>query len=472
MRWTVVLSILSFLSAGPVQVSAMQKAGLALPDPVLASKYRDLVKDIFRTSYAAYKQYAWGHDNLASKSRSYSDARNGWGASIIDAMSTMYVMDLGDLLNDAIAYVGTVNFRSSKTLDHVRYIVGFYSIFETTIRYLGGILSVYELRGSKDKVLLKQAVDLGDKMAYPWVGDNNLPFGTIDFTSDKPDVDTASTNIAEAGTLLMEWATLSAYTGNDTYRKLADKAIRHIAGQDAPFPGLAAQIIDRPSGKFVGGYVGGGSDSYLEYLLNIYYRVPLLAIIFTLVIMMRHRRHFTTSAHIWLCFHAGNWLYGGTILQNQTIVNTALELLDGCWNTYASTETGIGPEAFAYITPEQSDRSLSSNQRPEVLESNFYAWRITGDSKYLDRVAKAVDNFQKYLRTDVAYDGIYNVDDQTPTMVNNMESFWFAEVLKYLYLTFDDPTNMSIDDYVFNTEAHPFRKFKSEWTLVGPPITL
>ncbi|KAK0442307.1 glycoside hydrolase family 47 protein [Desarmillaria tabescens] len=489
MRWTVVLSILSFLSAGPVQVSAMQKAGLALPDPVLASKYRDLVKDIFRTSYAAYKQYAWGHDNLASKSRSYSDARNGWGASIIDAMSTMYVMDLGDLLNDAIAYVGTVNFRSSKTLDHVRYIVGFYSIFETTIRYLGGILSVYELRGSKDKVLLKQAVDLGDKMAYPWVGDNNLPFGTIDFTSDKPDVDTASTNIAEAGTLLMEWATLSAYTGNDTYRKLADKAIRHIAGQDAPFPGLAAQIIDPSSGKFVGGYVGGGSDSYLEYLLkyaqladpedrlyidtwatavdsSIQYLLSRSTVgnhLYTRDYDASSKTFYDVGSHL-ACFHAGNWLYGGTILQNQTIVNTALELLDGCWNTYASTETGIGPEAFAYITPEQSDRSLSSNQRlfydkhgfyitsssyilrPEVLESNFYAWRITGDSKYLDRVAKAVDNFQKYLRTDVAYDGIYNVDDQTPTMVNNMESFWFAEVLKYLYLTFDDPTNMSIDD--------------------------
>lgn len=112
--------------------------------------------------------------------------------------------------------------------------------------------------------------------------------------------------------------------------------------------------------------------------------------------------------------------------------------------------TGIGPETFAYITPGQSDRFLSSDQRsfydthgfyvktssyilrPEVLESNFYAWRITGDSEYLDRAAKAVDSFRKYLRTDIAYDGISNVDDESSDKVDNMESFWFAEVLKYL----------------------------------------
>ncbi|KAK0438907.1 glycoside hydrolase family 47 protein [Armillaria borealis] len=495
MHWTVVLSILSLLSAAPVQVSAVQKTGLKFPDPALASKYRELVKGVFQTSYAAYKEYAWGHDNLTPKTRSYSDGRNGWGASIIDAMSTMYIMDLDNLLNEAVDYAGTIDFRSSKTSDHV-------STFETTIRYLGSLLSVYELRGRKDKALLEKAVDLADKLAYAWVGDNELPFGRIDFSSNKPDVQ--ATNIAEAGTLLMEWATLSQYTANDTYHELADKAMRHIAGLDAPFPGLAVQNIDPSSGKFVGGYVtwGGGSDSYFEYLLkytqlaglgdHLYINTWATAVdssirhllsrstvgnhLYTRDYDASFNKYSDVGSHL-ACFHAGNWLYGGTILQNQTIVDTALELLDGCWNTYASTTTGIGPETFAYITPGQSDIFLSADQqsfynahgfyvktssyilRPEVLESNFYAWRITGDSKYLDRAAKAVDSFRKYLRTDVAYDGIYNVDDESSDNVNNMESFWFAEVLKYLYLTFDDPAKMSIDDYIFNTEAHPFKKW-------------
>ena len=37
-----------------------------------------------------------------------------------------------------------------------------------------------------------------------------------------------------------------------------------------------------------------------------------------------------------------------------------------------------------------------------------------------------------------------------------MESFFLGETLKYLYLLFsDDPDLLSLDTYVFNTEAHP-----------------
>ena len=34
---------------------------------------------------------------------------------------------------------------------------------------------------------------------------------------------------------------------------------------------------------------------------------------------------------------AGNWILGGRLLNNQTIVNIGLDLNEGCWNTYAST---------------------------------------------------------------------------------------------------------------------------------------
>jgi hypothetical protein len=31
------------------------------------------------------------------------------------------------------------------------------------------------------------------------------------------------------------------------------------------------------------------------------------------------------------CYYAGNWLLGGKLLQNQTIIDIALQLNDGCW---------------------------------------------------------------------------------------------------------------------------------------------
>jgi mannosyl-oligosaccharide alpha-1,2-mannosidase len=44
------------------------------------------------------------------------------------------------------------------------------SLFETTIRYVGGFLSAYELSGEKYPVLVEKAQDLADQMAYAWVG--------------------------------------------------------------------------------------------------------------------------------------------------------------------------------------------------------------------------------------------------------------------------------------------------------------
>lgn len=43
--------------------------------------------------------------------------------------------------------------------------------------------------------------------------------------------------------------------------------------------------------------------------------------------------------------------------------------------------------------------------------------------------------------------------------VNN-QSFWLAETLKYFYLVFSTPDIISLDDYVLNTEAHPFKLTK------------
>ncbi|KAF9049291.1 seven-hairpin glycosidase [Hymenopellis radicata] len=76
--------------------------------------------------------------------------------------------------------------------------------------------------------------------------------------------------------------------------------------------------------------------------------------------------------------------------------------------------------------------------------------------KYLDRAASAIDSFNKFLPATVAFAPINDVNDEDSTKIDDMESFWFAEVLKYLYLTFDDPLHISLDNFVFNTEAHPF----------------
>ena len=126
-------------------------------------------------------------------------------------------------------------------------------------------------------------------------------------------------------------------------------------------------------------------------------------------------------------------------------------------NLFSSLRTGIGPETFAFISsdgnatgsgPPSASQLAFYNQhgfyvtgadyilRPEVLESNFYAWRVTGDQKYLDRAASAIDSFNKFLLINQAYAGINDVTVTNSAKIDDTESFFFAEVLKYLCVAF------------------------------------
>ena len=72
--------------------------------------------------------------------------------------------------------------------------------------------------------------------------------------------------------LTLEWATLSKYTGNSTYRSFAERSAKRIASNPKPLPGLPAQGIDPQSGNPVGGYVVrrfsfGGKVRAIDHIL-------------------------------------------------------------------------------------------------------------------------------------------------------------------------------------------------------------
>ncbi|VDC02721.1 unnamed protein product [Peniophora sp. CBMAI 1063] len=490
---TLALAALALAPSGAL-AGAVQAANLTLPSSAAANK--QAVVDIFTSSYNAYKEYAYGHDEVAPISKGFLDPRNGWGASIIDGMTTMYIMGLTDLFNDAVSFAEKIDFSvNAAPQDDV-------SVFESTIRYVAGLISAYELSGKQNKNLIDKAEQLTSRMVDIAFANNiTVPYGHLNFTTNTGIQSTS--NIAEVGTLTLEYDRLSLYTGNNTYRQLAENAAKYLATYpNTPLPGLPGQCIEPGTGSFACDYVtwGGGSDSYFEYLIKYarltnnadetYVNAWKLAVDssihslkkkstignYTYITDYDGSRNVYVSSHL-ECFHAGNWLLGGKLLNNDTIVEVALEMNEACWNTYNSTLTGIGPEVFAFVGTDgnYTGSSISADQlnfynehgfyitdadyieRPEVLESNFYAYRVTGDQKYLDRAASAVASFNKYLKLDNGgYTDISNVNQANSSRYDETESFWFAEVLKYLYLTFDDPSHISLDEYVFNTEAHPF----------------
>ena len=90
-------------------------------------------------------------------------------------------MGLMDDFEAAVNFSAYIDFSKSQTPDNVRYVLqvysctladhsAYYSVFETTIRYLAGFLSAYDLSEQKYPILLEKAKEVADKLAFAWVG--------------------------------------------------------------------------------------------------------------------------------------------------------------------------------------------------------------------------------------------------------------------------------------------------------------
>ena len=95
--------------------------------------------------------------------------------------------------------------------------------------------------------------------------------------------------------------------------------------------------------------------------------------------------------------------------------------------------------------------------RPEAIESIFVLYRITGDERLRDEAWKKFEAIVAETKTEIAFASIDDVSWKHAPKSDKMESFWTAETLKYFYLLFSEPDVVSLDDFVFNTEAHPLR---------------
>ena len=67
------------------------------------------------------------------------------------------------IFSKAIAAVSTIDFSKAKTSDLA-------SVFESTIRHIGGMLSAYELSNRTHPILVEKAKQLADQLAFAWVG--------------------------------------------------------------------------------------------------------------------------------------------------------------------------------------------------------------------------------------------------------------------------------------------------------------
>ena len=115
---------------------------------------------------------------------------------------------------------------------------------------------------------------------------------------------------------------------------------------------------------------------------------------------------------------------------------------------------------FAQVPIQLSQANLT-----ETIESYFYAYRLTGNKIYQDRAWDAFQHISEVTHAPYGHSAIRDVmASGGRSQRNEQESFWLSETLKYLFLIFDDPRRISLDEWVFNTEAHPLRRGRNvEW---------
>ncbi|KAH8819859.1 glycoside hydrolase family 47 protein [Xylogone sp. PMI_703] len=477
---------------------------------------RNAVRDAFLRSWTSYKKHAWLHDELEPVSGGARDPFGGWAATLVDSLDTMWIMGLEKEFHEAAAAAVRIDWNRTDETG--------INLFETTIRHLGGLLSAYDLSG--ETALLMKAKELGNLLYMAFDTPNRMPGFWLTFENVKSGLQIAGKHDPSAvpTSLSLEFTRLAQLTGDNKYYDAIDRirAFLERSQEETHLPGMWPTMINfakedvRIDKSFT---LGALADSLYEYLPKMYillsgrdeassyekmYRRAMDVVIKHILfrpmlpdgndILFAGNSYVTNdkvistaeSQHL-ACFVGGMFGLGGKIFDISEHVDIGNRLARGCGWAYQSFPTGLMPEIFNLIRCEslngcewdeekwtkegsqalphgfKNARDARYILRPEAIESVFILYRITGKEDLRDMAWDMFTSIMKATKTQYANSAIRSVTVTGETEKDNtMESFWLAETLKYFYLIFSPPDVISLDKYVFNTEAHPLKRF--DWS--------
>ena len=129
---------------------------------------QEAVVDMFRHAWMGYTKYAWGMDILNPLTPTGSNTY-GMGLTLVDSLDTMWLMGLTEEFQRARDWVASsLNF----SVNHSDV-----SVFETTIRVLGGLLAAYHL--TNDRMFLQKAVSFTGTFSSSVFTCRNAPVAII-----------------------------------------------------------------------------------------------------------------------------------------------------------------------------------------------------------------------------------------------------------------------------------------------------
>ncbi|KAH9253979.1 hypothetical protein BASA81_008103 [Batrachochytrium salamandrivorans] len=443
----------------------------------------DQIRAVFYHGYNAYWEHAFPEDELQPLTCRgvESDLTPGKMLTLIDAMDTLVV--LGNITEfhrvvHIISQQEHTLFKVDKTI----------SVFETTIRILGGLISAHlicedEELGARPSAyngsLLRMAVDLGNRLLPAFDSPTKIPFGTVDLLRGVPIGETSEACTAAAGSLSLEFGLLSTLTGDSKYFLASRNALKAIFELRSPQLNLLGRHLDIKSGQWTEPIAGIGSniDSIYEYYLKQY-------ILFGDDESLEWFNILYEGAVRHLRVPVGNRFYHEVDMRSGKVTRRLASALQAFWSgmqvlagdVTAATKTLNGfmaianefvflPEDFDVVrwTPITTGNSPSYLLRPELIESLFYVYQATGDESWLLAGKQVVNSvIQHCYVPQCGFASIRDVTSPNKHKIDSMPSFFLSEWVKYAYLLFDTTENpFNRGNWVFTTEAHPFRVTKA-----------
>ncbi|ORC89180.1 putative mannosyl-oligosaccharide 1,2-alpha-mannosidase IB [Trypanosoma theileri] len=468
----------------------------------IQSEMQPYVREMVAHAFDSYIKYAFPKDELRSVSGTGKNTMGGYGWTLIDSLDTLAVAGFHTEFRRYARWVEeNVNFDIDVSV----------SLFETTIRALGGLLAAHFMyeEGVVEVVptehnytggLLRLAADLGNRMLPCFNTSTGIPYGSFNLRHGVSRTETPIASTAAAGTLLLEMTVLSALTGDDRYMRASRRASEALFAARDSHTDLMGNHINAMSGRwsFTESHVSGDIDSAIEYFIKAHiisgdmgdwerFERSVRAInryirkggMLTFVSMRDGSRIRSTHESL-ASFFPGNLLLGGH----------NMEAVESCWPIHSIFKHFGGlPESFSLETERTHSWNNAYPQRPEHAESVYMLYRATRDPVYLVMGRELVLAINLRMRTPYGFSSLRDVNHphHDGRHEDLMESFMLAETLKYLYLLFDECNVIhvqgrapgSIPSYcstmprrgsetrhvgwLFNTEAHLFPNTAEWW---------
>ncbi|XP_036824566.1 ER degradation-enhancing alpha-mannosidase-like protein 3 isoform X2 [Oncorhynchus mykiss] len=444
-------------------------------------KLRNQVVEMFDHAYSNYMDHAYPADELMpltcrgrvrgqEPSRGdVDDALGKFSLTLIDTLDTLVLLNKTTEFEEAVRRV-----LRDVRLDNDIVV----SVFETNIRVLGGLLgghsmavmlkdTGYHMQWYQDE-LLHMAKDVGLRLLPAFNTSSGLPYPRVNLKHGlrSPESRTGTetdTCTACAGTIILEFAALSRFTGDPVFEVHARRALDFLWEKRQRNSNLVGTTINIHSGEWVrrDSGVGAGIDSYYEYLLkayillgddlflqrfNIHYASIMKYISQPPLLLDVHIHKPLLPARTWmdslLAFFPGLQVLKGDI-------RPAIETHEMLYQV--TKKHNFLPEAF---TTDFRVHWAQHPLRPEFAESTYFLYKATKDPYYLEVGRTVLDNLNRFARVPCGFAAMKDV--RTGSHEDRMDSFFLAEMFKYLFLLFaeEEDLTFNVEDYIFTTEAH------------------